>query len=1332
MSRIDHMPLERLLVQLQAAGFKISPSDRMRVQQLLADQVLLLTTKAGQAAFMYQLAPILAQSATEQEHFYRIYKDYLTDIQVPMDDLEEPPVEIVPPSSGNTWKWWWIVPLIIVLLAGIGLEIVSKKSSSTFYFTSRNDQRAFAPGDDIYLDNQSSTDDNSDYTFNWQLIDTATQNVVDSFSGYNWHFTAKGDSFRTTYSAQMEVVDDARNVVVKDAEYLSISCLGPPQIERGEIQIDRDTIEANTNITFFVDLEDYGRAVRYNWNFGNGDETNEARPVRSFEKQEYTIRLTVSDTNDVTCSSSASLKFDLSDEIPPLQPKLLKQDDESLAQFSLEAWLICIFLALSALAWLWYWWRDQKRQAANERLAVMQMGKQFQAPDKPPYEPPFRSKNDRIQRESRQFAIANVLRQRELGQRRFLDVKATLNATVQKGGFPEVRYQYRSRPSDYLVLLDRQEPNGHLVQLFKHLVTLLRQQDVYIDLFYFDGTLDWVWTDELDSEISLDQLNRSFPERRLVIMGDGREWLEELDPDMSDPEWLVALRQWSRKIMITPIPMRSWSPEEAQLYQLIAVFPADFQHLLNAAAFIEGGMDEASLPNTFREWEIQLERNRFDVSIDRSWRERKDFQDYLKNHPEVFRWLQALVVHPEPNWNITIAIGKALGVAVTYDHLLLLSRIPWLNEEPMRLGLWREFWKYLSLGEERIARQAVLDELEAIANKHPDSFANQQLQMELAIQKFALDPLNPKNQQQIQFLHGDGFLDDRRLEELDLILKRQLENTADLEGLKPGDVLRLFLADKEVKPEPYNVHFFGGLTTLLLSILTALLLLGLLGWTADDFQDSQWLVDAIPSEKAQLNNAAKDIYDGIFANFATDKNTLRYDSSQFNRADALLAQALAMDTNYAVAQFNQSLAEYNKGIAAYYVYHEDRENNAGPLALDHFINAQQSDSTNVEAMALHGVGLMYHYLGENDSVACIILDQWRNLRGDAELIYPNLETITTCVGPPQFVNIFYNNEWEIPLVNYMTNLLGRQSNIVINQQRINTPNSRLLIQSEVERPLSVLVAKQLKDVLLLNGFKVPESLTAEKAEVDDRLDNNLTVYLNLPEPVEVPETFILQGQVFVLGPDDPLKKVPLTEVNEGYGLPLSSLSLNLLTQGQGSWDISLDDNSRFELQLPLQVSGTSGRFQLSIAENDYFDSNIALSNNEPIEIVLDLLNGFTPLPNPPYPCRQIANVNFSIGFRNRPLTQAELSQVNGNPNNNLARATFIADIPLDETVELIDSSDNLYRIRYQNQVGYIAISYGGNSTLGPCPVEGPPPPEIPDHQMSLASNCSNHRHRLHL
>ena len=48
-------------------------------------------------------------------------------------------------------------------------------------------------------------------------------------------------------------------------------------------------------------------------------------------------------------------------------------------------------------------------------------------------------------------------------------------------------------------------------------------------------------------------------------------------------------------------------------------------------------------------------------------------EKYLKDHPTVYQWLCALAVYPSPNWEITIAIGRALeprGVEVNFDNLL--------------------------------------------------------------------------------------------------------------------------------------------------------------------------------------------------------------------------------------------------------------------------------------------------------------------------------------------------------------------------------------------------------------------------------------------------------------------------------------------------------------------------------------------------------------------------------------------------------------------------------------------------------------------------------------
>ena len=56
----------------------------------------------------------------------------------------------------------------------------------------------------------------------------------------------------------------------------------------------------------------------------------------------------------------------------------------------------------------------------------------------------------------------------------------------------------------------------------------------------------------------------------------------------------------------------------------------------------------------------------------------KNGKVHYSDHPFVYKWLCALAIYPTPNWEMTIAIGRALepkGVAVNFDNLLLLSRI---------------------------------------------------------------------------------------------------------------------------------------------------------------------------------------------------------------------------------------------------------------------------------------------------------------------------------------------------------------------------------------------------------------------------------------------------------------------------------------------------------------------------------------------------------------------------------------------------------------------------------------------------------------------------------
>lgn len=141
----------------------------------------------------------------------------------------------------------------------------------------------------------------------------------------------------------------------------------------------------------------------------------------------------------------------------------------------------------------------------------------------------------------------------------------------------------------------------------------------------------------------------------------------------------------------------------------------------------------------------------------------------------MYKWLCALAVCPQPRWETTIAIGKALkpvGVEVTFDKLLLLARIPFLQSGILPGSLRIELLRELDETTERLAREVVREELEAIKAKVKDSHANYELNSQLAVQRFALSPQDASHKADIRYLLENGLLDKRQVEELETAVQR--------------------------------------------------------------------------------------------------------------------------------------------------------------------------------------------------------------------------------------------------------------------------------------------------------------------------------------------------------------------------------------------------------------------------------------------------------------------------------------------------------------------------------------------------------------------------------
>jgi len=179
-----------------------------------------------------------------------------------------------------------------------------------------------------------------------------------------------------------------------------------------------------------------------------------------------------------------------------------------------------------------------------------------------------------------------------------------------------------------------------------------------------------------------------------------------------------------------------------------------------------------------------------------------DHEDYLSHDPELMRWLRGLAVSGNPDWNLTIAIGRALDIEVTHDRLLQLSRIPWLAGNRPDHDLRFALLERSSSTDEAAARGAVIKELELVEDSVKGSFAQTEWQTNLAVHQLYLAPASAPQKASLREMIRAGLFTSDQLRELELAAERK-ERPADYGMTKgsppppaPGSLDRLLAKDE--------------------------------------------------------------------------------------------------------------------------------------------------------------------------------------------------------------------------------------------------------------------------------------------------------------------------------------------------------------------------------------------------------------------------------------------------------------------------------------------------------------------------------------------------------
>ncbi len=503
-------------------------------------------------------------------------------------------------------------------------------------------------------------------------------------------------------------------------------------------------------------------------------------------------------------------KTPLKEEKEILKPELpvknlLLAKEKELPRPAWPAWSLLGFLTLAS-AWMWWKWARRSRPLPPEAKPLQGPAGMIQGEiaDAPPYTIPFRGHEAYIRTGREQYRLADAMRQRQQGEHPYMDVPASVQATLDKGGFPTLRFRMRRQPADYLCIMEEKHRQSHLARLFKFFTEHIRGQDVALEIFQASGTLDRFWNARHPGGLTLEQLQRLYPAHRLIVFGDAHALLDISASGAARvrPEMGAAFRRWRQRVLFTPNAPITWTFEEKALYDLFVLFPATLQGMNDAAHHIEASVGVAAddeAPPSFARWREQAQQRGQSVQGGEDhrytrWRDASDHEEYLAGRPDLLLWLRALAVYPVPTWEITLAIGQSLekqGVSVRPDDLLILSRIGWLQNGRMPAGLREEFMEDLPPEAETAARQAVIAALEEARAEAGNGFAGIELGVNVAIQEFALAPHDPEKQEVLRLLFEAGRVN------------KAQEQVADLALAKTSEVLKTY----EVSERPSAREF---------------------------------------------------------------------------------------------------------------------------------------------------------------------------------------------------------------------------------------------------------------------------------------------------------------------------------------------------------------------------------------------------------------------------------------------------------------------------------------------------------------------------------------------
>ncbi|RZK18723.1 MAG: hypothetical protein EOO86_09450 [Pedobacter sp.] len=353
---------------------------------------------------------------------------------------------------------------------------------------------------------------------------------------------------------------------------------------------------------------------------------------------------------------------------------------------------------------------------------------------KAPIDIQFNDKNKLIRGKEYIVKLAFDLKRKIESDQYYLNLKKTSLATIKNLGMFTPVLQNKSSKRSYLVLIDKSHEKNMAVKLFQYLVAQLLAHQVDLDIYYYHKSPLRVFKKHIDDSVNVNYLKNRYHQSILIVFGNGEGFIDSILPEINF-QVEKDFSPWSSRLLLTPNPVKDWSIEEKILASFFHVLPADNIGLLKTV--------EVLLKKEYLQLkDIEALQN---YSVKFIEFDEIDALEYYLSDERILQWIAGMALYPKVTWEIILAIGSELAdELVTYENLLKICRIEWVQKGvfPSRIRL--ELLKRLTIDNEIIARAALVKLLQEEAEAEEGSFAGNERRLQLIINKFILYTDDPQ------------------------------------------------------------------------------------------------------------------------------------------------------------------------------------------------------------------------------------------------------------------------------------------------------------------------------------------------------------------------------------------------------------------------------------------------------------------------------------------------------------------------------------------------------------------------------------------------------------